>query len=98
MSPEGGTRQNSVAAGVALLVLRGILLWVVVPLAALAWLVSFNWLRGVSAGQFLGWIDLNLIAFLSRSILRPLFRAPPPWIPVSQMSRVTHRLRWIDPA
>ena len=58
------------------------------------------WLRrrGVSARQFLGWIDLNLMALLSRSILRPLFRAPPPWVPVSQMSRVTHRLRWVDPA
>jgi hypothetical protein len=86
-------------AGLALLVVRGALLWVVVPLAVLVWFLSFAWLwhRDVTFGQFLGWIDLNLMALLSRSILRPLFRVPPSWAPASQMSRVTHRVLWTDP-
>jgi hypothetical protein len=63
MSLEPGSRQNSVVSGFAVLLLRSLLLWVVVPLAMLAWVVSSGWLRrrGVTAGQFLGWIDLNLV-------------------------------------
>jgi hypothetical protein len=38
------------------------------------------------------------MAFLARGILRPLFRAPPPWVPASQMPAATHRLLGTDPA
>jgi hypothetical protein len=98
MGLERGSRQNPAVAGLACLLLRSLLLWVVVPLAVLAWVVAFGWLRrrGVTAGQFLGWVDLSLLAFLSRIILRPLFRDPPLWVPASQMSEVTHRLSWFD--
>lgn len=98
MSLERGSRQNPAVAGVACLLLRSLLLWVVVPPALLAWLVSSGWLgrRGVTAGKFLGWVDLNLTVFLSRIILRPLFPDPPLWVPVSQISDVTHRLSWFD--
>ncbi len=48
-------------------------------------------------GQFLGWVDLNFIAALQRSLLRPLFRRNLPWTPVRGMRDVTHRVKWTDP-
>jgi hypothetical protein len=92
-------RPVPVVSGLMLLILRGILLWIVIPLATLAWLPAGYSLhrRGVSLGQFLGWVDLNLVACLERSILRPLFRAPLPWVPARSMAEVTHRVTWLDP-
>lgn len=54
--------------------------------------------QGVGLRQFLGWVDLNLMAFLSRIVLRPLFRDPVPWIGWREMAHVTHRVRFIDGA
>lgn len=93
-------RQTSVPAGVALLLVRGVLLWIVVPVAFVCWLVLAVALRrrGVTLGKFLGWVDLNLVAFLGRTILRPIVRTPLNWVPVSAMPEVRHRLRSQDPA
>lgn len=93
-------RRNSIISGLAVLLLRGVLLWVVVPISALIWPVVATHLRRrhVTFGQYLGWVDLNLIACLQRTILRPLVRAPSGWVPVSEMPHVMHRLRGIDPA
>ena len=88
-----------VIPGLALLTLRGILLWVVIPLAFLAWLLLLPWLhsRRVTVGQFLGWVDNNLIVALERSVLRPLFRSPPQrWIPAHEIERVNHRIGKLD--
>jgi hypothetical protein len=88
-----------VAAALSLLVTRGILLWIVVPLGFLAWVVLTPWLRArrVPLGQFLGWIDNNLIAGLERSVLRPLFRHPPqPWIRARDIEQVRHRVGWLS--
>ena len=85
-------------AGLALLCLRGVLLWIVIPLAVLAWIPVSARLRrrGVKLGQFLGWADLNLMAFLERTILRPLFRFPIQWTPMRVMPEVTHRVGALD--
>jgi hypothetical protein len=93
-------RQTSVPAGVALLLVRGVLLWIVVPPAFVCWLVLAIPLRrrGVTLGKFLGWVDLNLVAFLGRTILRPIVRTPLPWVPAGEMAEVEHRLRSTDPA
>ncbi len=100
MSAGNNMRSNSVIGGLLLLLLRGILLWLTVPLAICAWPFAYVTLSrsGVKFGQFLGWVDLNLMAFLSRIVLRLLFRDPLPWVPWREMSRVTHRLRFIDAA
>lgn len=92
-------RPVPVVGGLMLLFLRDILLWIVIPLAILAWLPAGYSLhrRGVSLGQFLGWVDLNLVACLERTILRPLFRAPLPWVPARSIAAVTHRVTWFDP-
>jgi hypothetical protein len=86
-------------AGLLLLFLRGILLWAIVPLAMCMWPFTYPSLRrsGVGIGQFLGWVDLNLMASLSQIVLRPLFRGPVPWVRWPEMPHVTHRLRFIDP-
>jgi hypothetical protein len=92
-------RRNSVVSGLAVLSLRGILLWLVVPLSVIAWIFVGFQLRGrdVTLGQFLGWIDLNLIALLQRGVLRPLVRHPADWVPVAALPEVRHRLRGTDP-
>jgi hypothetical protein len=93
-------QRNSVVGGLALLFIRGVLLWVVVPLSTIVWVfgaLGFR-RRGVTLAHFLGWVDLNLIACLQRTVLRPFFRSPVPWVPGNAMPQVTHRLLWADPA
>lgn len=94
MTSEPRPAPVSALAGFALLAIRGVLLWVMIPLATLFWLPSSFWLRrrGIDLGRFLGWTDLNLVACLQRTILRPLFRAPLPWVPARSMPQVTHRV------
>jgi len=85
-------------AGLSLLVVRGLLLWIAIPLGVAGWLVLQPWLRvRITLGQFLGWIDINLLAGLERSVLRPLFRHPLPWIRVRDIGRVRHRIGKLDP-
>jgi hypothetical protein len=91
-------RRNSIAGGLAVLFIRGVLLWVIVPFATCGWLIVWVGRRGrlVRLGQFLGWIDLNLIACIQRTVIRPLVRWPVDWVPASAMRQITHRLRVID--
>ena len=80
------------------MMIRGLLLWLVIPVSTVAWLLAFVPLRRrkVTFGGFLGWVDLNLAAILTRSVLRPLFRDPPPWVPLSSLPRVVHRVDMLD--
>lgn len=93
-------RVHSVAGGVALLSVRGLLLWLVVPAAFCAWLVIGVRLRrrGISLPQFVGWADLNLIARLQRFGIRGSGGAVTHRVPWSDMGAVTHRVSWLDPA
>ena len=95
---ESNPRRASIVAWLALLCLRGVLLWMVILLAVLAWLAVSVRLqrRGVKLGQFLGWSDLNLMAFLERTILRPLFCSPIQWTPMRVMPEVAHRVGALD--
>jgi hypothetical protein len=70
---------------------RGLLLWFVVPVAVVCWLPLALVLRRrtVTFGRFLGWVDLNLIALLERTILRPTRRTPTRWIPFKAIPEVT---------
>jgi hypothetical protein len=94
------TAQSTVVGGLLVLVVRGVLLWLVVPLALVAWpVVRLRQRRtGVTVGQYLGWIDLNLIASVQRLATPVLVRKPIPWTPAADVSKVTHRLRATDPA
>ena len=84
-------------AGMLLLVIRGILLWVLVPVGCVAWLLTILWTRR-PLGEFLGWLDSNLVVLLERSVLRPFFPQPTQnWVPASRMSTVKHRIGVLDP-
>jgi hypothetical protein len=91
--------RGAIAAGSALLLLRGVALWLVVPIATCVWIVlAAARRRPAGLGQFVGWVDLNLTAGLQRTALRPFFAAPARWTPWSEVCHVTHRVRWFDPA
>lgn len=93
-------RQLPFVAGLVLLLIRGALLWLVVPVAVVAWIVGWPFFRyrKVRCAQLLGWADLNLIAAIEHTLLRPLIRSRLPWIPPSAMSTVSHRIGLADPA
>jgi len=97
--PLIAARGRRTAGGVALLFARGVLLWIAVPLAACVWLASWPRLRrrNVGLATFVAWVDLNLIALLERTLLRPFFRVRADWVPWSALASVTHRIRWLDP-
>lgn len=91
-------RAIGMVAGLSLLVVRGLLLWIAIPLGVVGWLVLLPWLRArITLGQFLGWIDINLVAGLERSLLRPLFRHPLSWIRARDIAQVRHRIGKLDP-
>lgn len=81
-----------------LLTVRGLLLWLIVPLGLVLWPFVATRLRtrGVGLGQFLGWLDLNLIAAIQRSLARGLFEKPVPWIPLAAAPGVSHRIHMLD--
>lgn len=85
--------------GVALLIVRGVLLWIVVPIGLAWWLAAWPWFRShrVRLGQVLGWLDLNLIAAMSRTVFRPLLRQPTRYWTAGELPRVTHRTSVVDP-
>ena len=85
---------------IALLVIRGVLLWIVLPLAAVVWFVSMP-IRLITREPlrlrcFLGWVDLNLIALLERTVLRPLAVNPYSFVSWSDARTVEHRVRLTD--
>lgn len=99
MMAERWGGRNSTIGGLAVLLLRDFLLWLVVPVAVAIWpFVGVRARRhGVTLAQYLGWVDVNLISFLQRTLFRPVIRHPTPWVPRSEMALVTHRVRASDP-
>lgn len=101
MQPRPGeSPQMSVGAGFVLLVLRGVFLWIVVPIGTVVWLFLGVTLRrrGVTLGQFLGWLDLNLVSMIERTVLRPWVPSPVAWTSAAELPKVKHRVRALDAA
>jgi hypothetical protein len=94
---QGTSRSNFRVSGipaVILLVVRGALLWVVIPAATVWWLLAMlargiRRRRYVGLGQTIGWADLNLLAVLR------LGRSP--FVSWSKVPMVNHRVSLIDP-
>jgi hypothetical protein len=77
------------------LFVRGLLLWIVVPVGFVAWVGSSRWQikRKVALGQFLDWIDSNMLIIIERSVLRPFFPTPThSWVPTKDRAQVQHRI------
>jgi hypothetical protein len=90
------------ASALALLVVRGLLLWILIPLGLAVWLLSFGWGARVALGAFLGWLDLNLLAALQRALLHPIGgQLPVPrieFVPAHRIQSVSHRVQLVhDP-
>lgn len=84
----------------ALLAIRGLLLRIVIPTGFITWLL-FGWMLGAGLGQFLGWVDLNLIAALQRVLFH---RINGKWamprtalVPIGTLRSVPHGVSVLDP-
>jgi hypothetical protein len=80
----------------ALLAVRGLLLWILIPLGFVLWLLVFSWTGRVGPGAFLAWLDLNLLAALQRVLLRSASGQPPmprvEFVPLRRLQFVSHRV------
>jgi hypothetical protein len=101
------SRSRRVASGpeaialFVLLVVRGGLLWLVIPIAFLSWLVisPMRLTLGkpyITAGKLIGWADLNLTAAIGQVFVRP-FGQTSDFTPWSKVLTVEHRVSIIDP-
>lgn len=100
---DGPSREALGAMGaIALLLVRGLLLWIMIPIGIMLWLLIFGWSARVGLGTFLGWLDLNLVAALQRVLLHPVggqsSMQKVEFVPVRQVQAVSHRLHLVyDP-
>ena len=84
-------------SALALLLARGILLWIIIPIGFALWLLVFSWTARLGLGEFLGWLDLNLIAALHRVMVRPFNGSRFEFVPVRLIPTVRHRIHVVDP-
>jgi hypothetical protein len=84
-------------SALALLLARGILLWVIIPIGFALWLLVFSWRARLGLGEFLGWLDLNLIAALHRVMVRPFNGSRVEFVPAGLIQAVRHRIHVVDP-
>lgn len=83
------------------LCVRGVLLWLVIPIACCTWLVTLG-LRPMfrqphlTLGKVVGWADLNLSAAIAQVLLRPLGHKVP-FTPWAEVNNVKHRVGLADP-
>lgn len=85
------------ATALVLLTIRGVLLWIVMPVGFVAWLFFHSWIQRAALGECLAWYDVNLIAFIQRVLLRLLITEPTvEWVPARGMTDVTQRVKLRD--
>ncbi len=53
------------------LAIRGVLLWILVPFAALSWLCVHSWLQRATLRQSICWYETNVNLVIARGLLRP---------------------------
>jgi len=84
-----------------LLVVRGWLLWLVIPITFLVWLVMSSirlTLRKpyITPGKLIGWADMNVTAAIGQMLVRP-FGQRSDFTPWSKVLSVEHRVSIVDP-
>ncbi len=97
-----GLEPMKAVGGFVVLLVRGVLLWVLVPVVSVAWVLSFPLARllghRVALGQALGWADLNMTALLQRGLPTAVLSKRLPFVPWREMGQVSHRIQMLDPA
>ena len=85
---------DEAVAGALLVLLRGILLWILVPGGVIVWLSFVGW-SGVTLGNFLGWLDYNVIVLLQKSVFRPwLGHTGLQRVPWARIRELKHRINF----
>ena len=84
-----GVRLLEIVGGLLLMFIRGILLWLVIPIAFLAWVLVHGWAQHTRLRHALAWYDFNTVSLLMNGPLRLMFRAEqrPPFVGVSHMGK-----------
>jgi hypothetical protein len=80
------------------LVIRAVALWVLIPLASLAWLVAHVWLQRASIAQAVCWYDRNFSAAVAKGMALPFADNGKrvEFARLSQMTELpTYRIRWL---
>lgn len=73
------------------LLARGLYLWVLVPVGAVAGVLVFPLLyrRGVAISQVITWLDCTMMAVFFHSVFRPLKNSTEvPWVPLSDLPKM----------
>ena len=83
---------------VLFLVIRGIILWGLIPFASIAWLLVHCWAQKASLGQAICWYDQNFNLALVKGPLRPLIgqEVDARFTGLSGMRNLaTYKIRWL---
>lgn len=59
-----------------MLVIRGVALWLVIPVAVICWAVRAVGGARITPAQSIGWFDANFWALLERGVFRVFVRTP----------------------
>ena len=80
------------------LTLHGVIMWITVPLScAVACLILPIWRRrGARIGEVVGWIDLNVMALIFKTIIRPLVITTPKWVSLEDAKSSGYRISILD--
>ncbi|MFJ4253532.1 hypothetical protein [Microbacterium sp. NPDC090003] len=82
-----------------ILILRGLLLWFLLPISGVAWVTIHIWAQHASFEQTRSWYDLNLTATLASGLFRFMISAShrPSFISIGQMNQlIPHRISLVD--
>lgn len=82
-----------------ILLIRGVLLWLVIPLGFLAWMLMHSWAQRVSLRQALAWYDFTAVSVLMNGPFRFMIRRTrrAPLLGLSRMGESeAHRVRLSD--
>ena len=82
-----------------LVIVRGLALYLLIPLAFVFWIVAFLWIVRYSKSlpQFVTWVDYNFTVSLIRGPLRLLIPEPrAEWLPLRRIKEMTARTKLYD--
>lgn len=97
---QPGVKALQAAGWFVLLMVRGLLLWILMPVGLTVWLLV-GWIVDVRLGAVFGWLDLNLIAALQRVLVLQRSgdesTAYAKFVPLRSLPSVEHRISLLAP-